>query len=237
MVRDADSGGFGDGAPGTTKEKRRAWAAQLLSRAAAGPRGEHLYSNVAYVVAAAMLEERSGTPWETLMTEQVFAPLGMTETAFGAPGHAGETDEPLGHRDNGSRFEAVPPGPDPNLPISLGPAGNVHATFADYARFMMAHIAGARGVPGLVTVPSFETLHTPVAGGYALGWGVASDFPVVGDAALTHDGSNLRWYARVWLSPSRDGGVLIVTNAGSRQAVAAVDALDNVIRQRFAATP
>jgi hypothetical protein len=101
---------------------------------------------------------------------------------------------------------------------------------------MLAHVAGARGVAGLVTVPTFETLHTPLAG-YALGWGIAPDLAGVGGLGLTHAGSNLRWWAEVWLSPSRDAGALIVTNAGSPRAIAAVNALNMAIRQRLAATP
>jgi len=57
---------------------------------------------------------------------------------------------PLGHLSRATGFEPVAPGnPDADNPLALGPAGRVHTTLEDYVRFMQAHIAGARGVPGL----------------------------------------------------------------------------------------
>lgn len=235
MVRDSDWSGAEDSASGTPMQKRRAWAGRILSQAPAGPTGQHLYSNVGYVVAGAMLETRTGAPWETLLTQHVFAPLGMNATGYGAPGTVGRSDEPWGHWQRTSGLDPVPPGPGADNAQAVGPAGTVHSTFVDYGRFMAAHIAGARGIPGIVTAASFAELHTPHAG-YALGWGVATELSTVGGPGLDHRGSNLRWFALVWLSPSNDAGMLVVTNAGGPRAEAAVVALDRVFRERFAAS-
>ena len=116
MKPDDDWPGSLDGATGTLMEKRRAWAARLLSEPPAVPLGNFSSSNMGYVVAGAMLETRTQTPWETLLTIRVFAPLGMTHSGFGAPGTPGLLDEPLGHRDLNPRFEAVQPGPDSDSP-------------------------------------------------------------------------------------------------------------------------
>src|SRR5262249_26330107 len=97
MKRDDNWSGANDSASGTPMEKRRAWAAGLLSKPPDVPRGTWSYSNVGYVVAGAMLEARTQTPWETLLTTRVFQPLGMTHSGFGAPGVTGLFDEPLGH--------------------------------------------------------------------------------------------------------------------------------------------
>ena len=226
---------FLDNATGTLIEKRRQWAAQLLADAPALPAGLLNYSNWGYVVAGAMLETVTGTPYETLLEQQVLGPLGMNDTSFGAPGTPGQTDEPWGHWDLGNSFEPISPGPGADNPQVLGPAGTVHSTLSDYAQFMMAHIAGARGIPGLVTVPTFQTLHTPVVSGSALGWGVLPDDSGVQGIILSHDGSNVRWYAAVRLAPAADVGALIVTNAAGR-AEEAIDLLGDLLTERFQAS-
>ena len=171
MKPDDDWPGSLDGATGTLMEKRRAWAARLLSQPPAVPLGNFSSSNMGYVVAGAMLETRTQTPWETLLTIRVFAPLGMTHSGFGAPGTPGLLDEPLGHRDLNPRFEAVQPGPDSDSPQAAGPAGTVHVTLNDFGVFLLAHLAGEQGKPGLLTTASFRTLHTPVAGKLRAGLG------------------------------------------------------------------
>jgi hypothetical protein len=56
-------------------------------------------------------------------------------------------------------------------------------------------------------------------------------------AGFSHNGSNLRWFANTWFSPARDAGVLVVLNGGGDRALAAVSALDLLLRERIAATP
>lgn len=195
------------------------------------------YSNVGYVIAGAMLETRGGASWETLLTNRVFAPLGMTRSGFGAPGTRAAMDQPWGHWSTASGFDPVAPGPGADIWQALGPAGTAHVTLDDYARYLQAHLSGERGTPGILRVDSFQTLHTAVAPGYALGWGVASDLSPLGASGFTHSGSTLRWFAVVWFSPARDAGLLIVVNGGGERAEAAVVALDLALRQRIAATP
>jgi CubicO group peptidase (beta-lactamase class C family) len=218
-------------------QKRRAWAAHLLGGNPAQSAGQWAYSNMAYVVAGAMLETRAATQWETLLTTRVFAPLGMTHSGFGAPGTAGAIDQPLGHISRSSGFDPVPPGPGGDNVVALGPAGTVHATLDDFSRYLMAHIAGLRGTPGLLTTQSFVTLHTPVAAGYAFGWEEVPALPELNAAASIHNGSNLRWFAQTWLAPTRDSGILVVANGGGERANAAILALDMLMRARVAATP
>ena len=228
--------GFGDGAPGTVMDKRRSWASELLSQAPETPIDMFSYSNGGYVVAGAMLEMVTATPWETLLKEQVFGPLGMEGSGFGAPGAAGQVDQPRGHWDRGGHFDPVTPGPDADNPQAIGPAGTVHATLSDYAQFMIAHIAGARGIPGLVTAETFEILHAPVSEGSALGWGFSPREDWAQGPMLAHGGSNNRWFAVVRLAPSLDAGALIVVNAGGQRADAAIDRLGDLIFERFEAS-
>lgn len=237
MRRDHEFGPASDGAPGMVIEKRRAWAEELLRQAPEFAAGQLNYSNVAYVVAAAMLETRGGASWETLLTARVFAPLGMTQSGFGAPGTPGQLDQPLGHWSREQGFAPIDPGSaEANIPVAVGPAGNVHTTLYDYTKFMMAHLAGARGESGLVSAATFATLHTSVVPNYALGWDAPPIMQTLNVAGLGHTGSTGRWSSLVWLAPSIDTGLMIVTNGGGDRAGAAIQALDLRLRERVVDT-
>ena len=224
---------YGDLAPGSVSEKRRAFAAELLAEMPPGPVGRSSYSNGGYIVAAAMMETLMSASWESLLQDYVFAPLSITDAGFGAPGTSGLLDQPLGHWERGANYEPVSPGPDADNPQTLGPAGSVHMTLHDYAQFMLAHIAGARGIDGFLTANTFDELHRPINGGSALGWGVSDSELQPGAIQLTHAGSNLRWYAIVRLIPELDAGALFVVNAGGDLSDAAIDELEGLVGQRF----
>ena len=227
---------YSDAAAGTVEAKRRAFAAELLEGPPVAAIGTDSYSNGGYIIVGAMLETVMSAPWETLLTDYVLAPLGMTETGFGAPGSDGAQPQPWGHWERREFFEPVPPGPDADNPAVFGPAGTVHTTLADYARFMVAHIDGWNGFGSVVSAATFRDLHTRFASGAGLGWGIgeSTDFP--GQPMLAHGGSNLRWYAIVRLIPELDGGALFVVNAGGRRAEAAIDRVEDFVVERYRAS-
>jgi CubicO group peptidase (beta-lactamase class C family) len=236
MKRDDQFGSAQDDAPGTVMEKRRQWAARLLGQAAQFSADEVHYSNVGYMVAAAMLETRGGASWETLLTDRVFARLGMTDSGFGAPGTAGQIDQPRGHRSRESGFSPVDPGsPGSNIPAAAGPAGSVHTTLGDYARFMLTNIAGARDTPNLLGVESLLVLQEAPTG-YTLGWGAVSSLQTLNAPGLENTGSIGLWFSRVWLAPTLDAGVMIAVNGGGARGLASVEQMDLLMRQRVVAS-
>lgn len=236
MKRDDGFGPAQDDAPGSLTEKRHRWAVHLLGQGAEFRSGEFHYSNVGYMVAGAMLEVRGGGAWESLLTDRVLVPLGMTHTGFGAPGTPGQIDQPLGHRSLSSGFSPVDPGSsDANIPAAVGPAGSVHTTLDDYARFMLAHIDGARGTANLLGVESYRVLHEAQSGGYSLGWGTASSLRTLNAPGFQHTGSTGLWFSLVWLAPTLDAGLMIAVNGGGDRALAAIEQMDALMRQRVVA--
>ncbi len=215
-------------------EQRRQWVGELLALAPETSRGTHRYSNAGYVVAGAMLEAVTGERWEDLMQRDVFTPLGMTSTGFGPPGIVGAApDEPRGHVRENSKWVALQPDRAADNPAAIGPAGTVHSTFADFARYMAAHLAGARGEGGFVSAETFGKLHAPAPGtDYALGWGVG-ERSWAGGRVLQHSGSNTVWYATVWIAPERDFAMLAVTNAGGDDAADGTNTAIEALIQRF----
>ncbi len=185
------------------------------------PGTTYFYSNLGYVVAGAMAEKTMSSNWEDLITEQVFKPLGMRTVGFGGLGTPGKIDQPWGHGADGK--PAAGNGPTVDNPPVLGPAGTVHCTLADWAKFVSDHLRGARGEKALLKPGTYKTLDSPPFGGeYALGWATV-EREWGGGTVLTHAGSNTMNYAVVWAAPKRDFAVLVTTNQGGAAAAKACD--------------
>jgi len=217
-----------------------------------------LYSNAGFIIAGTMEETAAGKPWEELMQERLFRPLGMTSAGYGPPGlstpqPAKKSDsktakpegvrQPCWHESNG--IPQPPSWAADNL-ACFGPAGTVHVSLRDWARYAAFHLAGERGELSMVStapkpslsVESFRKLHTPFGGAiapsgprYAMGWGVIKD-PKTGETYLQHFGSNGFWMAGISLYPARNMAILVATNQGGDQVQKACIELMRTLAQR-----
>jgi CubicO group peptidase (beta-lactamase class C family) len=219
---------------GTAPEQRLALAEGVLAKPPLHPPGSRfLYANANYALAGAMAERAARKPWEDLLRERLFRPLGMDSAGFGAPGSADEVDQPRGHRADGT---AVPPGPGSDNPAAIGPGGTVHASVGDWAKFAALHLRGARGEDRLLARETFARLHAPPEGAkggdrYAGGWAV-TERPW-GGRVLTHSGSNTMWYCVAWLAPEKDFAVLVCANRGGEAGAKGTDeAAGILVRER-----
>jgi CubicO group peptidase (beta-lactamase class C family) len=184
----------------------------------AEPGTQMIYSNGGYVVAGAMMERVTDTPWEDLLQQRLFRPLGITTAGFGSMGAPGSIDQPWQHRDRGRGFEPIEPGPQSDNPLVIGPAGTVHMSLADWGRFVAAHLEGHAGANNLLKLETWQFLHTAPEGmNYALGWGLG-EREWAGGAILSHAGSNTLNYAVVTAAVDRRMAFLVATNIGSQAA-------------------
>jgi CubicO group peptidase (beta-lactamase class C family) len=208
------------GAETTTEQRRNALEIELKKKPQSEPGSKFAYSNLGYGVAGAMGEKVTGKSWEDLIQQELFDPLGMTSAGFGPPGTKGEVDQPWGHLPMGK--VAVPAQTD--NPPSLGPAGRVHCTIRDWAKFISLHLRGERGEEKqYLSTETFARLHRPSAGGdYAAGWMIVQR-PWGGGTVLSHAGSNTMWYCVVWMAPKRNFAVLSATNIGGDEAAKGCD--------------
>jgi CubicO group peptidase (beta-lactamase class C family) len=204
----------------TTTQARHALMTTMLQRAPlTKPGSTYAYSNVGYALAGLMAEQVTGESWENLMRTRLFEPLEMSSAGFGTPGRAGAVIEPWGHHLDG---RDVKPTQIDNAP-SLGPAGTVHCSVPDWAKFAALHLAGEQGHSTLLKPATLKTLHIPPPScEYAGGW-VVVERSWAGGAALNHAGSNTCWYAVIWLAPARNFAILVATNQGDKQAEKACD--------------
>jgi CubicO group peptidase (beta-lactamase class C family) len=192
------------------------------------PGKTYLYSNVGFVAAGAMLEKITGEPWEELIKSRLFEPLGMKSASFGPPSVNGANDQPWGHIE---KFEQQMPLQLDNAPV-LGPAGTVHLTLDDWARFASLHLGTARLKKPLLKPETLAHLHTPLqqldpqlvtqADPYGFGW-INAERPWGAGKVLTHTGSNTTWFATIWLAPNKKTAFIAVVNSGSPNAGKACD--------------
>lgn len=192
--------------------------------AAPGEVGGFSYSNAGYILAGAAIERITGEPWEDTMRREVFEPLGMASAGFGAP----LGDNAWGHRHT-TLQPRDPTAPIADNPAALGPAGTVHASLEDYARFLRVFLTGGGG---WLSPESLDILTRPAAGpppAYAAGWRIVASATWAGSRpALIHDGSNTFWLARALVTPGRNAAVICVANA-AEPARGAVDALTRAL--------
>ncbi len=209
---------------GTHRQQRTAYVAAVLKEApAVAPGTTYLYSNRSFVIAGAIAERASDMEWEDLIRKRLFDPLGMKSAGFGAMGKPGTMDEPWQHQITAFGVQPVEPGPMRDNPPVIGPAGTVHVSVGDWAKFIQLHLRGEQGEDGLLKSATIKHLHTqPDGGPYGYGW-IGTNREWGGGMVLTHAGSNTMNYAVVWIAPRKDFAVLVMTNEGGDSAAKACD--------------
>ncbi len=207
-----------EGAP--VAQRRRLLEGVLRHPPLSPPGTKFLYSNAGFSIAGAMAEVRAKTAYEDLLRAKLFVPLGMASAGFGPPGKVGVLDQPRAHTTAGTPVE---PGANADNPPAIAPAGLVHMSIRDWAKYVSMHLLGDRGESTFLSKATFQRLHTPPGGfDYAMGW-IAAERPWGGGTVLTHAGSNTMWYAVTWIAPKRDFAVVITCNQGGDAAAKACD--------------
>lgn len=201
--------------PGTPSEQRLAYTRMMLcQKPEVAPGTKYLYSNAGYAIAGVMAERAMKKSWEKMMKEMLFKPLRMKTAGFGAMGRSGRIEQPWQHRMLDEKLCEIEPGPLSDNPPVIGPAGTVHCSIRDWAKFVEAQLKGARGKDGLLKAETFELLHTPDFGGnYTLGW-VVTERDWAWGKVLRHRGSNSMNFAVVWMAPRRNFAVMVASNQG-----------------------
>jgi CubicO group peptidase (beta-lactamase class C family) len=221
-------------ANGTPVQQRLTFLGSVLSeKPEAAPGSAKIYSNQGFALAGAMLERVGGKPYEDLLQEKVFKPLGMKSCGFGPPGTDKSVDQPRGHRGSAGNFTPVTPGVEADNPAAITPAGRVHCSIADFARFASWHARGPLADVKLMSDSTFQLLHSAAGGDdYAMGW-VVTQRDWAGGTTWTHNGSNTMWFAVMWVAPGKHEAYVAATNvAGDTGAKVCDDAVAMLIRSK-----
>ena len=136
---------------------------------------------------------------------------GVCATYASALGTPKKVEQPWPHDGDG---KAVEPDAMADNPPVLGPAGRLHCSLGDWAKFVADQLKGGRGGDGLLPAAAYRQLHRPQRDGLVLtpgGWAAVAGR---GGPILVHDGSNTMNYATAMLLPRADLAVLVVCNQG-----------------------
>ena len=220
--------------PGTPREQRRTYVELFLRDEPANPPGKKfVYSNAGYTLLGAISERLWDLPWETVIARRLFEPLEMTTAGFGAMGTLGKIDQPWQHTGKGKETRPIPPSKLSDNPDVIAPAGKVHCSVGDWAKFVALHVtAGGK----LLKPETIRKLHTPgFHGDYAGGW-IVVDRPWGGGTVLTHEGSNTMTLAVAWAAPLKRFAVMVATNRmADNSAQACDDVASGLIEQNLGA--
>jgi len=198
---------FGDNRPGAAQ--RLSYVAAALTDKPEAQAGSFSYSNAGFIVAAVIAERAAHASYEELMGAEVFKPLGMTRTGFGNTG-AGQN---RGHQ-HGKPMRHMASLED-GAPRMYAPAGFLHMSLEDWARFNLDQLAGAVGKGKLLSPASYRLMQTAQPGSPAgLDWGVQQSIAGRQGPVLVHQGSDGNWLAIAVLFPEQGTGALMVANAG-----------------------
>jgi CubicO group peptidase (beta-lactamase class C family) len=219
------------------------WVSQPV---AAAPRTRYSYSNMGYVMVGAMLEKVSGKSWEELVIEKVFVPLRLRSAGFGPQSLPGMIDAPLPHKTVDGKLKPMMAGPFSDNPLFIGPAGTVHMSLQDFARWASWNAGAGKRAPQLIPAEMFVKLTSPVIdvpfpggkkglperGGYALGW-LSAYFSWSKEPFVWHNGSNRMNRTHVFVQPKKDFAMVLMTNAGTDQAEEAIGALAEELYKKY----
>ncbi|CAF2514117.1 unnamed protein product [Rotaria sp. Silwood2] len=204
------------------------------------------YSNNNFILLGLILEEIWCIPWESIIQRQLFDPLGMITAGFGSPIQQVPLNsfatQPLGHYiDAAGVIHSI----DSDLPKVWAPAGTVHASLNDWAKFIACHLQEARDLtsfgfapvnssflnsatsPYLLSASMWQSIHTAYVFPSASTPNYQYSLSAMGinkdslGLSLLHTGSNTIWYAYVLVYPRLvpPMALLITTNIGNGNAV------------------
>ncbi len=185
------------------------------------PGTRHGYSGEGYEYALRFTERKLDKSWETMAGEYLFAPVGMTNTAWTEQSwFAGRMAIPYAAGDDGREGRWL----DPQIQETPSAADDVFTTIGDYAAFLVsvmkretlsADIAAQRDT---LQVEAAETTagcdvqrvsYCPVRGGAGLGWEIM-EFP---DAkVMLHTGGDAGTQTMAFWFAGRGDGAVLFTN-------------------------
>jgi CubicO group peptidase (beta-lactamase class C family) len=206
--------------------------------------GTYQYANSAFITMGAIAQRMWNQQWEDAITQRLFQPLGMTSAGIGDPATAGlppdQADQPWAHTRSGTTNTPVVPRPD-HLDLMypyLGPAGRVHVTMYDWARFGATMLRGEQGIDGLLDASTIQDLHLQSTSGggqsYGGGWMYGGIDGQLG-RYFWHNGSNGGNYSFIAFYPDHDVAFMAATNVygGSDNPAAVADTSIGKLKQLY----
>ncbi len=215
---------YGD--PGEDPDVYERMVAEIADAPQVFPVGStHGYSAaLGYAILARIMEVLDGKPWDDVMRDRLFVPMGLTSTRTWHD----EIDE--SRAATGHLLRSLEEGPlltpVDHLPRAFGPGGNLTSTTGEV--LALAHVLLHEGVARngrriLSTAAVHEMLHSrvPVPDPHMFGpyWAlglIVCDWH--GETVYASDGSTIGQNARLRILPHADAALALLTNGGPRDS-------------------
>ncbi len=210
--------------PPAPRDAREAFVKRVLNEAPAGTPGKSMnYSNAGFSILAQVAERIDGRDWEQQVKEELFVPLHMTEAGFGWGATSERPDEPRGHYFENETYRPQPLDDEYEVGRYMAPAGDIHGSVENLARYGLEQLRALRGEDGLLKSETVVALHDPgdyEDANYAGGWVLEQD--EAGNTIHWHNGSLGTFYSLLRLDPARNRAAVVLQNAAhaSAQSVA-----------------
>lgn len=194
----------------------RSWERKVLesiplTAARTAPGAAYLYSNIGYGILGLALERAAGRPFERLVREHVFDPLGMGSSFFTVPpAHRARLAVGYVNLDDGTVDPRVPRAEHRGRGYKV-PNEGVYSTAGDLARLVIG-LSGALGDTLLSAESRTEMLRPPQPGGRA-GYGIGLQLTRVAGALIAgHSGTVAGYTAYLAFDPESRIGVVLLRN-------------------------
>jgi CubicO group peptidase (beta-lactamase class C family) len=170
------------------------------------------YNNLMYVAAGFLCADRAGVPWEDLIRNRIFAPLGMAGSTVTVKDSQRLPDFARPHEMVDGQVRAT----DfyDYQSFGIGPNGAVNSNATDLLKYLQFFLDG--GKTGVIPAAQMTQLFTPVTvsgtGAYALGWTLDH---YRGHPRRAHGGAITGFTANVAIYPNQKAAVAVLNNLGS----------------------
>jgi CubicO group peptidase (beta-lactamase class C family) len=172
------------------------------------------YSNWGAALAGYIVEEVSGMPFDQYVNENIFAPLGMNNTTIEQPAPpqlSPNIVKTYAYNSGAGVFEQKP-----DMVVQLAPAGAIHSTAPDMAKFMIAHLNDGRydniRILNTSTAQDMHRAHfTPDPyTKFGLGFFMGNQNK---ESNINHAGDTLYFHTQCILWPERNVGLFVSYNS------------------------
>jgi CubicO group peptidase (beta-lactamase class C family) len=183
------------------------------------------YTNAAFVTAGQIIPVVTGKPWEVFLRENIFAPLGMTNTLALSADMPKSLNRTVPHTLIDGRLSAIPYAQIDGL----APAGAISSSVSDMSKWVMALLndgkVGQRQVIPLAAIRATREAQDIVGSIhhldgennyelYGLGWFI-QDY--AGHRIVMHDGGVNGYLTSVTLVPEEHLGIIVLTNTDQNE--------------------
>lgn len=173
------------------------------------PGSKYNYSNTAYVMLGAIIEQVTGKSYETVLQEQILSPLGMTNSGY-EHNDIKMTNQATGY-DNNPGEVVVSKFIDMSIPFS---AGAMYSTVEDLYKWDRALYTDK-----LVSAESKQKIFTPFLNNYGYGWNIIKAKTMDAEKTIyTHSGGINGFSTNIMRVESDNLVIIVLSNYANGQA-------------------